>query len=57
MGPLEAAMKLNSYEVECLHRLLGRVDIKVIPEQCFLIVVVLYERLRRALAREERVKT
>jgi hypothetical protein len=47
-------MRLNEYELEFLFRFLGRIDIKHIPIQGFLIAIVLHERLGRILAGEER---
>ena len=47
-------MKLNDCEAEFLYRFIGRIDIMQIPLEGFLIAVILHERLRRSLGREER---
>jgi hypothetical protein len=50
---MEAAMKLNPQEAECLRQILGSIEITAIPQECFLVAVSVYERLGQALAGEE----
>ena len=42
-------MRLNEYELQFLHRLIGGIDIRLIPTDYFVIAAILHQRLQDAL--------
>lgn len=42
-------MRLNEYEMQFLHRFLGRINIDFIPLEHFMIVLIMRDRLEDAL--------
>jgi hypothetical protein len=47
--PGGTTMRLNEYELQFLHRLIGGIDIRLIPTDYFVIAAIMHQRLADAL--------